>query len=99
MKLIWILLFVLAPFTVSAEEKECTVEKMHCDACKDMVKDRLCNDTHEVCDVTLKNKVGKVHMKTKDAAAKLDEKAMAKALEDTTYKLGKCTATKAKAAM
>jgi len=96
MKVILIALFVLAPLFAQAEEKECTVKGMHCDACKDMVSDRVCNDTFEVCTVTVKDKLGKIHLKTKDTAAKIDEKAIAKNIEDTQYKLDKCTAKKAK---
>lgn len=89
-------LVTLAPHFASAEEKECGVKGMHCDACKDMVKDRVCNDSYEVCDVTLKGKKGVLHLKTKDAAAKIDENALAKAMEDTTYKVEKCAAPKSK---
>ena len=77
-----------------ADEKTCTVKGMHCDACTDMVKEKVCNDTYEVCDVTLKNKVGKIHLKTKDAATKVDAKTLTTAMADTTYKVDKCTVTK-----
>lgn len=100
MKLVLVILLAgLAPVFGFAEEKNCTVKGMHCDACTDMVKDKVCNDTYEVCDVTMKNKVGTIHIKTKDATAKIDEKALSLAMADTTYKVGKCTAPKGKSTM
>lgn len=95
MKFVIALLLAL-PAIGFAEEKNCTVKGMHCDACKDMVKDRVCNDTYEVCDVSLKDKKGMIHLKTKDAAAKIDEKALAQTMADTTYKVDKCTAATGK---
>ncbi len=94
-----ILLAGLAPVFGFSEEKNCTVKGMHCDACTEMVKDKVCNDTFEVCDVTVKGKQGMIHIKTKDAAAKIDEKAMTQAMADTTYKVGKCTTPKGKSTM
>jgi len=96
MKLAFVILsFALASFA-HAEEKNCTVKGMHCEACVDMVKDKVCNDSYATCDVTLKKaKVGALHIKTKDANAKIDEKAIAKAIADTDYKLDKCVAAKA----
>ena len=75
---------------------------MHCDSCVDMVKDKVCNDTFDVCDVTLdeKSKSGNIHIKTKDQGAKIDEKALSAAIADTDYKVSKCkAAAKAKKAM
>jgi hypothetical protein len=86
-----------------AEEKSCNVKGMHCEACTDMVKDRVCNDQFSVCDVTVKSdgkskdkkaKIGVMHLKTKDAAGKIDEAVIAKAIADTDYKLDKCTPVK-----
>lgn len=100
-------LFVILSFTLvsvaHAEEKNCNVKGMHCEACTDMVKDRVCNDQFSVCDVTVKadgkgkdkkSKIGVVHLKTKDAAGKIDESAIAKAIADTDYKLEKCSVVK-----
>lgn len=80
---------------VFAEEKSCTVKGMHCSACVEMVKEKVCDGKDfAVCDVTLKKKVGTIHIKTKDADAKVDEKDIGTAIADTTYKLDKCTVTK-----
>lgn len=89
----------LVPALGSAEEKDCSVKGMHCEACIDMVRDKVCNDQYEVCTVTLKDKKGVIHIKTKDAAAKIDEKLISQAMADTTYKVDKCKAAKSKATM
>ncbi len=73
-----------------AEEKKCTVKGMHCEACVDMVKDRLCEGKgYDVCDVTIKKdskpKVGTIHIKTKDKATKIDVAAMSESVKDTNY--------------
>jgi hypothetical protein len=102
-----ILFSILSVLTAAAqaEEKNCTVKGMHCEACTEMVSDKVCNDSYEVCQVTMKDdvppkgkatrekkgKVGNIHLKTKDAAVKIDEKAIAKAIADTSYKVEKCT--------
>jgi hypothetical protein len=100
MKFAFVILSLVLAGAAHAEEKNCAVKGMHCDACTEMVKDKVCNDTMAVCDVTVKDgkgkaKMGNIHIKTKEAAGKIDEKAIAKAIADTDYKLEKCTAAKA----
>lgn len=90
-----LLFFALMGFSgiAFAEEKTCTVKGMHCEACQDMVKDRVCEGKgYEVCDIKLpdkaknkENKMGALHIKTKDKKEKIDVAAMNKALEDTRY--------------
>lgn len=100
MKLILIVGLALVAGYASAEEKNCTVKGMHCEACVDMVKDRICEgqSAYETCEVTIKKgskpKVGILHIKTKDAGGKVDEKALGTAMADTTYKIDKCSSTK-----
>lgn len=79
-------------FFATAEEKNCSVKGMHCEACVTMVKEKLCNDKFEVCEVTM----GKVHLKTKEVGAKIEAKEMSKAIADTTYTIDKCTPVKGK---
>ena len=85
-----------AGFFVHGEEMNCTVKGMHCDACVTMVKEKICNDTFAVCDVTMKNKKGLIHIKTKDVAGKINETEMSKAIADTTYSIDVCTPVKGK---
>lgn len=86
------ILIALVMGTGWAEEKTCTVKGMHCEACVDMIKDRLCTDQFDKCDVS----VGKIHLKTKVSAEKIDEAKLNKEIADTTYSLGKCSAEKVK---
>ncbi len=84
-------LFCMGAF---AEEKNCTVKGMNCDHCVGTVKEKVCNDQYETCEVTVqdaKAKVGMIHVVTKDKAAKIDEKAMGTAIADTSYTIGKCS--------
>lgn len=92
MKTLVLALVAAASVSVMAEEKNCSVKGMHCQACVEMVKDRICNDTFEVCDVTM----GKVHLKTKEGSAKIEAKEVTKAIADTTYSIDKCTPVKGK---
>lgn len=90
MKAIIFLVVGLSNVAVMAEEKNCTVKGMHCEACVEMVKDRLCeNAEYAVCDVKIKEgskpKVGLLHIVTKDAKAKVDVKALQTAMTDTNY--------------
>lgn len=92
--LIFVSLLGLFSFTAFAEEKKCEVKGMHCEACADMVKDRVCEGKdYEVCDVQApmagkdkkKANFGKLHIKTKDAATKIDVKGINTAMADTQY--------------
>ncbi len=90
MKSVVFVTLVLVGFMASAEEKNCTVKGMHCEACVEMVKDRVCeNKDFEVCDVKIKEgskpKTGLLHIKTKDTKVKIDEKAINTAMADTRY--------------
>lgn len=92
MKMTIIAFLATFSFFAAAEEKNCSVKGMHCEACVTMVKEKLCDDKFEVCDVTM----GKVHLKTKEAAAKIEAKEITKAIADTTYSIDKCTPVKGK---
>lgn len=94
MKSVLLFAFLAVGSLAFAEEKNCTVKGMHCEACQDMVKDRLCEGKgFEVCEVKLpkdakpkdkENKLGNLHIKTK-GKEKIDVAAMNKSLEDTRY--------------
>lgn len=94
------ILFVLAGglwmSTAQAEEKNCAVKGMHCEACITMVKEKVCSDKFEVCDVTMKGKDGQLHLKTKDAKTKIDAAELSKVLADTSYSVTSCQAGKGK---
>lgn len=90
MKTIILVLLSVAASSAWSEEKNCTVKGMHCEACVEMVKDRLCeNQDYAVCDVKIKEgskpKVGLLHIVTKDSKAKVDVKALQTAMTDTNY--------------
>lgn len=92
MKLVVLLAFLCGGY-VFAEDKTCAVKGMHCEDCVSAVQNKVCNDTYSTCDV----KIGKVHLVTKDAAAKVDEKAVSAEIKDAGYTMKKCTNGKAKA--
>lgn len=78
-----------------AEEKTCTVKNMHCQDCADTVTNSLCKDKsiYSTCEVKIINKtkeVGQVHLITKDAAAKVDEKELGTIIDSSGYQLDKC---------
>lgn len=88
----WIIATVIgiASSPAWADEKNCTVKGMHCEACVEMVKDRVCeNKDYEICEVKIKEgskpKMGLLHIKTKDMKVKIDEKAINTAMADTKY--------------
>lgn len=103
--------FLLVGFLVSvlgwslqsgAEEKTCTVKGMHCQGCTEMVTGKVCGEgeVYSTCDVKVtdvKKEIGQVHLVTKDASAKIDEKALTAIIEDAGYKLEKCSVVKGKA--
>lgn len=89
--------WVMGSVTVAqAEEKSCAVKGMHCEACITMVKEKVCTDKFEVCDVTMSGKNGKLHLKTKDAKAKIDAAELSKVLADTSYSVTSCQAGQGK---
>lgn len=95
MKAVLIVLISLVCLPLLAEEKTCAVKGMHCTGCVDNVKGKVCNPAMEVCDVEIKDakaEMGQIHVKTKDAAAKVDMKAMTEQVKDAGYTLEKCTA-------
>lgn len=95
MKIIIAAIVSLVCLQATAEEKTCAVKGMECTGCVDMVKDKVCTENFSTCDVTVtdkKNKVGQIHIVTKDATAKVDEKALSTAIKDTTYTVEKCAA-------
>ncbi len=86
----FILLLAILFSPAWAEEKNCTVKGMHCEACVEMVKDRVCeNKDFSVCDVKIKEgskpTVGILHIVTKDQKSKVDVKALSTAMADTQY--------------
>lgn len=92
MKLLSLFMFSMLAVPALAEEKKCTVKGMHCEACVEMVRDRLCeNKDYASCEVSIKEgskpKVGLLHIKTKDDKTKVDEKALNTAMADTQYKV------------
>lgn len=114
MKSLLVILSLVLAGAAHAEEKNLNVCGMHCEACADMVKDKVCNDQYAVCDITPpaeektakakkgkkeEAKLGKLHLKTKDGAAKIDEKAINTALADTEYTVTQATKCPAKKAM
>lgn len=84
-----------------AEDKTCAVKGMHCEACTEMVQGKVCEDgKYSTCEVKITNEkkeLGQVHLVTKDATAKIDEKQVGAAVKDAGYTLQKCKATAAKA--
>lgn len=90
MKLLILAAAIVVSAPALAEEKNCTVKGMHCEACVEMVKDRVCEGKdYAECDVKIKEgskpKVGLLHIKTKEADAKIDVKAINTAMADTRY--------------
>ena len=85
-----------------ASETTCIVKGMHCTACKEMVEGKLCDEAKfSTCDVKItdaKQELATIHLVTKDAAAKIDEKMVGAVIEDSGYKLEKCTAKDGKPA-
>ena len=84
-----------------AEEKTCAVKGMHCEACTEMVTGKVCEGgKYSQCDVKIldeKKEMGKIHLVTKEASAKIDEGAVSSAVKDAGYTMEKCKAGKAKA--
>lgn len=96
-----LLAFVLVGgFSVLAEEKTCTVKGPHCSGCAEMIEGKVCDETkYSTCKATIldeQKKIGEVHLVTKDAAAKIDEKELGKLIKatDKKYQLEKCKAVK-----
>lgn len=88
--------------TVHAEDKTCTVEGMHCTACKEMIEGKVCDETkYSTCDVKISNakkKLGQIRLATKDATSKIDEDAIGAIVKDSGYEMKKCVQSKAKSA-
>jgi copper chaperone CopZ len=87
--------------TARAEDKTCQVKGMHCESCMQTVTEKVCNESkYSTCKVSLideKKELGQVHLITKDAQAKIDEKAIGEAIKDSGYSMEKCVQGKAKA--
>ncbi|MBX3022212.1 MAG: hypothetical protein KF799_11110 [Bdellovibrionales bacterium] len=95
MKYVLIVLVSLVCLPAMAEEKTCTITPMDCAGCVDMVKEKVCNPEFTLCDVAIVDsdkKIGQIHVKTKDAATKVDPKMLTDLIKDTTYSVSKCTA-------
>ncbi len=82
--------------SVYAAETTCTVKGMHCTGCKEMVEGKLCDETkYSTCEVKVTDankKLGSIHLVTKDASAKIDEKAVGAIISDSGYTMEKCAA-------
>ena len=96
MKSVLVFGLVSLSFAALAEEKTCAVKGLHCPDCVADVQKKVCEaGQYAVCDVKLtdkKQELGQIHLKTKDAKAKIDETAMGKLLADMTYEMQKCKA-------
>ena len=90
-RILFAMLFV--GFAASAEDKTCTVSGMHCSGCKEMVEGKICDETkYSTCEVKIldeEKEICQVRLVTKDAKAKVDEKALAAELKqvEPKYKL------------
>ena len=93
-------ILLLAALTVGtwagATETTCAVKGLHCTGCKEMIEGKVCDQAkYTTCDVSIVNadkKMGSIHLVTKDAAAKIDEKELGTIITDSGYKLEKCAA-------
>jgi cation transport ATPase len=91
-------ILLLATLTVGtwagATEITCAVKGMHCSGCKEMIEGKVCDQAkYSTCDVSIVNadkKMGSIHLVTKDAKAKIDQKELGTIVSDTTYTLEKC---------
>ena len=95
MKAVFLVLISLVCLQGFAEEKTCALKGVECTSCVGKVKELVCNPTFSTCDVSVVDKakkMGQIHVVTKDATAKVDEKAINEAIKETTYSVGKCTA-------
>lgn len=94
---------VISGFAIAAhaEDKTCTVQGMHCTACKEMIEGKICDETkYSTCDVKVsdtKKKVGQIHLVTKEATGTIDEAAIGEIIKDSGYEMKKCVQSKAKA--
>lgn len=99
MKQLLLAALLAAGVSAAAEEKTCTVSGMHCDACKEAVEGKVCDQNkYASCEVTVdgKHKMGTVKLTTKETTAKIDEKTLGTQIEDAGYKLKGCKASAAK---
>lgn len=89
-----ILCLIFAGFSAWAEDKTCTVSGMHCKGCQEMVEGKVCDETkYSTCEVKIvdeKKKIGEIRLVTKEATAKVDEKALNAAIVDSGYKMKSC---------
>lgn len=80
-----------------AEEKTCVVDGPHCTGCTEMIEGKVCDEAkYSTCKVDIVDEdkhIGQLHLVTKDKAAKIDEKGLAKTLTDmeSDYSLKKCS--------
>jgi cation transport ATPase len=100
-KLILASVAVLAMSAVArAEDKTCNVKGMHCESCSEMVQGKVCDQAkYSTCDVKIvneKKELGQIHLITKDATAKINEKIVSEAVKDAGYEMQKCKTSKAK---
>ncbi len=97
--LVGIVAMVLVSGVTWAEDKTCAVEGMHCKGCTEMVSGKVCGEegTYSKCEVKVtdaKKKLGFVRLATKDAKAKIDEKALGTTIADAGYKMKECKVSK-----
>ncbi len=87
--------------SVHADDQSCAVKGMHCADCVSSVKTKICDPAKfSTCDVDLakgKKDMGQIHIVTKDATTKIDQKELGAKIKDAGYTLDKCAAPMPKA--
>ncbi len=98
MKVLILVSALIFTLSAKAEQATCTVKGMHCTGCKEMVEGKLCDEKKfSKCEVKIvdeKKEIGQLELTTKEANAKVDQKAVGAVIEDAGYKLEKCTVKK-----
>jgi hypothetical protein len=93
MRLILCALFVMGGMAM-ADETTCEVKGMHCTGCKEMIEGKVCDESkYSTCSVKIvdeKKEKGEIHLVTKDAKAKVDEKALSAMVKDAGYEMKAC---------
>ena len=97
MRLIFCALFLMG-FVAHAEDKTCAVSGMHCQGCQEMVEGKVCDESkYSTCTVKItdaKKQMGEIHVITKDAKAKVDEKTISAQVKDSGYEMKSCKTNK-----
>ena len=97
MRLLICALFLMGS-AVHAEDKTCSVSGMHCQGCQEMVEGKVCDESkYSTCTVKIidaKKEMGEIRLVTKDAKAKVDEKAVEAQVKDSGYQMKGCKTNK-----